>query len=92
MISPGARYRVLSPLLTVRKYGEARGFFTVPPGAIVETAGDLQTAGLVPIRVFGELLLAFSRDLHERSQVLQAASIWADDAEGAGAVWEKCAQ
>ena len=76
MISPSARYRVLSPLLTVRKYSEARGFFTVPAGTIVETAGDIESAGLIPIRVFGQLLLAFSRDLHERSQVLQAGG-WA---------------
>lgn len=70
MISPAARYRVLAPLLTVRKFSEVRGFFTVPAGAIVETAGDLEPAGLVPIRVHGQLVLAFSRDLHERSQAL----------------------
>lgn len=83
MISPAARYRVLSPLLTVRKYSEARGFFTVPAGAIVETAGEIETAGLIPIRVFGQLLLAFSRDLHERSQALQSGGAptgWGKDA------------
>lgn len=73
MISPVARYRVVTPLLTVRKYSEARGFFTVPPGAIVETAGELEAAGLIPIRVYGQLVLAFSRDLHERSQELQSS-------------------
>ncbi len=76
MIFPGARYRVLSPLLTVRKYSDARGFFTVPPGAVVETAGELQAAG------FGELLLVFSRDLGERSQVLRSGIAppgWASD-------------
>lgn len=83
MISLAAHYRVLSPLLTVRKYSEARGFFTVPAGAIVETAGELQPAGLIPICVFGELLLVFSRDLHERSQALQSGGApagWGEDA------------
>lgn len=78
MISPSNRYRVLAPLLTVRKYSEARGFFTVPAGAIVETAGELSSGGLIPIRVFGELLLAFGRDLLERSQALQPP--WTPDA------------
>jgi hypothetical protein len=77
MIFPSARYRVVAPLLSVRKYSEARGFFTVPAGAIVETAGEIESAGLIPIRVYGQLMLVFSRDLHERSQVLQAG--WARD-------------
>jgi hypothetical protein len=82
MISSSARYRVLSPLLTVRKYSETRGFFTVPAGAIVETAGELEPPGLIPIRVFGQLLLVFSRDLSERTQVLQSGRSpvgWAQD-------------
>lgn len=70
MMSPTARYRVLSPLLTVRRYREASGFFTVPAGTIVETAGEPQPTGLIPIRVFGELVFAFSLDLRERSQVV----------------------
>ena len=81
MTPPNARYRVLSPLLAVRKYSEARGFLTVPAGTIVETVGEVQPVGLVPIRVFGQLLLTFSRDLSERSQVLQSggAAGWAPD-------------
>jgi hypothetical protein len=70
MFSPGARYRVVSPFLTVKEFSAARGFFTVPAGAIVETAGETASSGLVPIRVHGELLLAFSDDLRERSQCL----------------------
>jgi hypothetical protein len=70
MLAPGERYRVLSPILTVRKVTEPRGFFTVPAGAIVETAGELQAPDMVPIRFYGEVLLAFTRDLYERSQYL----------------------
>jgi hypothetical protein len=80
MISPSGRYRVLSPLLTVRKYSDARGFFTVPAGTIVETTGELEPAGLVLIRVFGERLLAFGNDLRERSQYLpRDGSNWPPD-------------
>jgi len=83
MPSPSARYRVVSPFLTVRELNEARGFFTVPAGAIVETAGDPQSTGLIPIRVYGELLLAFSRDVRERSQYLHcdgASTAWTQEA------------
>ena len=73
MISAGAHFQVVSSFLTVRQYNESRGFFIVPAGATVVTAGELQPAGLIPIRVSGELLLAFSRDLRERTRYMPTA-------------------
>ena len=85
MIYPGARYRVLSALLTVRNLHESRGFFTIPAGEVVETVGDLEGADMIPITFHGEMLLVFDRDLRERSQRIYndgtAAAPWIPESD-----------
>lgn len=69
-MSSVVRYRVVSEFLAVRKCDESKGFLTVPAGAIVETAGDPQTADMIAIKLDGQLLMAFRCDLRERSEYL----------------------
>ena len=47
-----------------------RGFVTVQAGAVVELDQDPPEPGLVAIRVAGETLLAFMRDLRDRAEQL----------------------
>ena len=58
------RRRVLSPILTTNK----NGFVTVPVGSIIEMPENLQDPGLNSITVQGEQLLAFMRDIEERTE------------------------
>ena len=63
-----ARFRVVSPFLAVRLVMQKERFVTVPVGAIVETSADTQDPGLIPVSLNGENLLAFRRDIIERSE------------------------
>ena len=63
------RHRVFSPILTTTK---ARGFVTIPAGSIVETSDDMYEPGLHSIRLGNEELFAFTRDIEERSERIDA--------------------
>jgi hypothetical protein len=67
--------RVVSPFLSIRQSNQRPAFFTVPKGAVVETTDDLDQAGLVPIEVGDQLLLAFRRDLRERAELVKRPTL-----------------
>ena len=70
-----ARFRVVSSFLAVQLSAERERFTTVPVGAIIETTEDLQGAGMVTITMNGARLLAFHRDIMERSELVQDRSL-----------------
>jgi len=65
-----ARFQVVFPILTV----DARnsGFVTLPAGAFIETTDDLVEPGLHEVRCYDKTLLAFTRDIHERTKELSS--------------------
>lgn len=64
-----ASYRVVSPFLGVRRLPQRERFVTVPTGAIVEISGENhERPGLITVSVNGETMLAFERDVVERSE------------------------
>lgn len=63
-----ARFRVVSSFLAVRLSAHREHFVTVPVGAIIKTSSELQDPGLVTVSVDGDTLLAFHRDIIERSE------------------------
>jgi len=65
-----ARFRVISSFLAVQLSAQKERFVTVPIGAIIETSADLQEPGLVTISLNGGTLLAFHRDIMERSELV----------------------
>jgi hypothetical protein len=65
------RHRVVSPILTTNK----SGFVTVPAGSIIETSEDLEQPGLYSVRVDGEELFAFARDIEERTEPIDQMAV-----------------
>ena len=65
-----ARFRVVSPLLAVHPPDRKGKFVTVPTGSIIETRDDIGSPGLIEIRLDDEQLLAFTRDIKERAEVV----------------------
>ena len=63
-----ARYRVCSPFLAVRPSPNKERFVTLPVGAVIETSEDLLEPGLGSVIVNGDNLLAFHRDIVERTE------------------------
>jgi hypothetical protein len=66
------RRRVTSPLLAVKT--DEHGFATVSVGSIIETSDDLADPGLHALKVGDEELLAFTRDIEERTELLDQPS------------------
>ena len=66
-----ARFRVVSPLLAVHLASRKERFVTVPTGACIETSAALDEPGLVEITVNGAPLLAFLRDITERTERIE---------------------
>ncbi len=64
--------RVVSPILAVAPANDVHGFFTVPPGAIIETPDGFYEPGLVSIKLGERELLAFTRDIEERCELFAA--------------------
>jgi hypothetical protein len=65
-----ARFRVLSSFLVVQMSAQKERYITIPAGAIIETCSDMQEPGLVTITLNGAPLLAFHRDIVERSEAV----------------------
>jgi hypothetical protein len=65
-----AHLRVLSPILTAD--ARSSGFVTLPAGAVIETTDDLGEPGLHEVRCYDKNLLAFTRDIHERTKELSS--------------------
>ena len=67
-----ASYQVVSPFLGVRLVMQREQFVTVPAGAIVEISDENhERPGLITVCVNGETMLAFERDIVERSELIE---------------------
>ena len=64
--------RVLSPLLAL---AATAAYVTIPETAVIETTDDLAEPGFHRVRYLGESLLAFARDIEERTQRIFRSSI-----------------
>jgi hypothetical protein len=60
--------RVVSAFYAIRQSTHGPAYFTVPKGAVVETAFEPDFPGLVPITLDDQPLFAFIRDLRERAE------------------------
>jgi len=65
-----AYLQIVSPILTVD--ARSSGFVTLPAGAVIETTDDLGEPGLHEVRCYDKTLLAFTRDIHERTKELSS--------------------
>jgi hypothetical protein len=66
-----ARFRVVSSFLAVQMSAQKERFVTIPVGAIIETSEALQEPGLVTVTINGNPVLAFHRDIIERTAALE---------------------
>lgn len=60
--------RVTSPILAVATARQHPEFVTIPTGAAIETLDDLREPGLHHVTFEERNLLAFTRDLRERTE------------------------
>jgi len=75
MSSPNARFRVVSSFVAFHASVRNRPFVNVPVGSIIETREEIQDPGLVEIRVNNQSLLAFTRDIEDRTVRLHPARV-----------------
>jgi len=66
MSSPEVYFRVVSPFVGTAV--ESKAFIAIPIGSIIEIRYAIGDPGLVEIRVNDERLLAFRRDIQERTE------------------------
>jgi hypothetical protein len=72
------RYRVVSPIVTIK----ARGFLTLPAGSVIEVSDSLDEPGLHSVRFGDEELFAFTRDIEERSELVDAPAEFREASAG----------
>jgi hypothetical protein len=65
-----SKFRVVSAFAVVDNH-QPRRFVTIPVGSIIETSDDLHQPGFVQIKVDGKTLLAFKRDIEERTHPVE---------------------
>jgi hypothetical protein len=63
-----ARFRVVSPFPGVHVAVHKERFVTIPVGAEIETSEELQDPGVVTFTLNGYTILAFHRDILERTE------------------------
>ena len=63
------RLRVTTPFLSISAAMKPR-FVTIPAGSIINSVDDLNEPGLRGVRFDGQELLAFTRDIRERTEQL----------------------
>ena len=66
-----AHLRVKSEILAVTATANHK-FVTIPAGAMIEISDGLVEPGFIQLRFEGNDLLAFTRDIRERTEVLHA--------------------
>jgi hypothetical protein len=64
------RLKVRSPLLALDATAD---YVTIPEGSVIHTVDDLAEPGFHRVRHDGQDLLAFARDLQERTEQLSSA-------------------
>jgi len=66
--------RVTSEILAVATQPEDPCFVTIPAGSMIDTSGDLAGPGLHHVLFHGQDLLAFTRDIRERTNLVTASN------------------
>jgi hypothetical protein len=69
-MASAVRLHVTSEILAVSTRMGDHGFITIPAGSVIETSDDLAEPGFHAVMFNGSDLLAFTRDIHERTQGL----------------------
>ena len=68
-------YRAKEPLLGVHDHSPTEyGFVTIPTGAMLATAGEVQRSGFVNVLYEGGVVAVFLRDLETRAELVEVAS------------------
>jgi hypothetical protein len=62
------RLHAILPILAITEHFTRRNFVDIPAGSVNETSGDLSDFGLHLVTFEGQQLLAFARDIVERTQ------------------------
>ena len=65
------RLHVISPILAITAQDTKNNFVDIPAGSMIETSVDLSERGLHPVKFDGRDLLAFVRDIQERTQPIE---------------------
>ena len=66
--------RVNSEILALAAQPAEHGFVTIPAGSMIDTSGDLAQPGLHHVFFRGQDLLAFTRDIRERTNRITASN------------------
>jgi hypothetical protein len=62
------KYRVLKPLLAIRREpGVAAVFVTIPPGSLIILNGAVEPTGFVDVLYDGQIVKVYMRDVEERA-------------------------
>jgi hypothetical protein len=69
-MNPTIHLQVISSLLAVDATAD---FVTIPASSVIETTDDLSEPGFHRVRFDGQELLAFSRDIQERTEQVSSA-------------------
>ena len=69
------RLHVTSEILAVATQPTEHHFVTIPVGSMIETRGDFAEPGLHQVAFNGQELLAFTRDIRERTEQVKATSV-----------------
>jgi hypothetical protein len=72
-MATSVRLHVISEILAMPTQTEKHAFITIPAGSAIETSEDLAEPGLRPVMFEGRQLLAFTRDIREHTQRVEAA-------------------
>jgi hypothetical protein len=71
------RLHVVSEILAVPMQTERHSFISIPVGSVIETSDDFVEPGFRPVKFNGRDLLAFTRDIREHTERVEAAmSMW----------------
>jgi hypothetical protein len=68
LMPSAVRLHVTSEILAVSTRIADPGFIAIPAGSIIETSDDLAEPGFHTVMFNGKDLLAFTRDIHERTR------------------------
>ena len=69
------RFHVTSEILAVATQSTDHHFVTIPIGSVIESSDDLAEPGLRHVSFDGKDLLAFTRDIRDRTAQVTTASV-----------------
>jgi hypothetical protein len=67
-MATAVRLHVISEILAVPMQTEMHSFITIPAGSVIETSDEFVEPGFRGVRFNGRNLLAFTRDIRERTE------------------------